>query len=245
MKVKAVFFDLDKTLWTFKDEDGRKKINTSQGQKLIEILRENGVEVKWDARFIGSVFGNGIWAAERAEYYSTAIPPKYGQVLRKIVHFWVSPDVELDWDDVYQALYVDESPLKVVYSDVVPVLTDLRDSGIKTGLISNRTMGGSRFMEDISKSPLSGLFNTIVVSCDVGYMKPHQEIFSIAMKKLDVEPESSIMVGDLLRADVIGAQRAGMTAVWLNREGQPNDYPSVKPDFEISDLNQLHDIVLR
>jgi HAD superfamily hydrolase (TIGR01509 family) len=245
MEMKAIFFDLDKTLWTFKEEDGRKKINRAQGQKLIEILRKNGFDVRWDTNFMGSVFGNGIWAAERAEYYSTAIPPRYGDVLRKIVHFWVSPDIELDWNEVYRSLYVDESPLKVVYPDVVPVLTALRDSGIRIGLISNRTMGGRRFVEDIGRSPLSGLFDVMVVSCDVGYMKPHREIFNIAMRDLDVGPESSMMVGDLLRADVIGAQRAGMKAVWINREGQPNDYPSVNPDFEITDLNHLLDIVLR
>ncbi len=245
MRYKAVFFDLDKTLWTFKDADGRRQIYRKQGQKLIEILIGHGVEVKWDANFMGSVVGNGIWAAERAEYYSTAIPPDYGAILRRIVEFWVGEmPTDLDWDKIYASLYVDEAPMKSIYPDVLPSLQKLKDADVKLAIVSNRTMGGEAFTRDFGSTPLAPFFDEIVVSCDVGFMKPHTEIFRIAMRRLGVAADEAAMVGDLLRADVIGAQNAGITGIWINRDRQPNEYPSVKPDFEITDFHELTEIVL-
>ncbi len=244
MKLRAIFFDLDKTLWTFSDPDGRQKIYALQGQKLVEILEKHGVSVRWDPVFMGSVVGNGIWSAERAEYYSTAIPPRYGEILRKIVEFWNGEAPNVDWNEVYRALYVEEAPLKTVYPDVLPALARLKETGIKLGVISNRTMGGEPFLKEWRNTELAEYFDDIVVSCDVGYMKPHPEIFRIAMRRLEAKPEESMMVGDLLRADVIGAKWAGLTAVWINREGQENNYPSVKPDFEIKDFGELLRIVM-
>ncbi len=243
MKLQAVFFDLDKTLWTFTDQDGRKKIYAAQGQKLLKMLEEHGVKSPWDAAFIGSVVGNGIWAAERTEYYSTGIPPDYSAVLEKILTFWFDDLPALDYDELYRGLYVREAPFKSIYPDVLPALEKLKEMGLKMGVISNRTMGGRPFLEEWAETPLANYIDDIIISCDVGYMKPHPEIFRIAMEKIGVEPGRSMMVGDLLRADVIGARWAGMTSVWINRDGQPNEYPSVRPDYEIKNFDELIEIV--
>ncbi|GJM69302.1 hypothetical protein HMSSN036_15180 [Paenibacillus macerans] len=52
------------------------------------------------------------------------------------------------------------------------------------------------------------------------------------------------MVGDKLTTDIKGSLSVGMTAVWINRDGkQPSD--EIKPDYEISHLSELHDIIAR
>ena len=47
------------------------------------------------------------------------------------------------------------------------------------------------------------------------------------------------MVGDSLTRDILGAQRAGLKGVWLNRSGS-DPASQVKPDVQIANLIQLH-----
>jgi len=48
----------------------------------------------------------------------------------------------------------------------------------------------------------------------------------------------AVMIGDRLATDVLGAQQAGMRAVWVNRSGKSGD-PEIVPDWEISTLDEL------
>ncbi|MHB8377167.1 MAG: HAD family hydrolase, partial [Dehalococcoidia bacterium] len=53
-----------------------------------------------------------------------------------------------------------------------------------------------------------------VVSCDLGYMKPHPRIFEHVFTAMGIDARETAMVGDSLKADVQGAQALGMTGVW-------------------------------
>ena len=50
----------------------------------------------------------------------------------------------------------------------------------------------------------------------------------------------AVMVGDSLTRDILGAQRAGLKGIWLNRSGRDLD-DQVTPDFQITNLEQLHE----
>ena len=65
-------------------------------------------------------------------------------------------------------------------------------------------------------------------------------MFQAACRALDLPAAAIAHVGDDPLMDVVGARRAGLFAVWLNREGRafPHDE---KPDLEIRDLNELCD----
>ena len=64
---------------------------------------------------------------------------------------------------------------------------------------------------------LTPLFDTIVGSLAVGYEKPHKRIFEIALERLALAPEDVIHVGDMYVSDVVGARRAGIRPVLLDR----------------------------
>ncbi len=53
----------------------------------------------------------------------------------------------------------------------------------------------------------------------MGVAKPDARIFEVACSEFGVRPEQAVYVGDRLRTDAIGAARAGLTGVWLNRRG--------------------------
>jgi putative hydrolase of the HAD superfamily len=86
-----------------------------------------------------------------------------------------------------------------------------RDSGIRTGLISN-SWGRTIYDEGL----IASLFDAVVISGDVGLYKPQPEIFRLACERLGVEPADAVFVDDL-RENVAGAEALGMAAV-LHRD---------------------------
>ena len=60
-------------------------------------------------------------------------------------------------------------------------------------------------------------FEVIVVSADVGWRKPHPEIFRETLRRMGIGPDQAIFVGDTPEADVLGPQGVGMDVIWIER----------------------------
>ena len=71
---------------------------------------------------------------------------------------------------------------------------------------------------------LAGHVDVLVVSEEAGVSKPDPAIFRIALDALHVGADEAVMVGDSWAADILGAQAAGIRAVWFNPARLP------KPD---------------
>ena len=81
-------------------------------------------------------------------------------------------------------------------------------------------------------------FDDIVVSGAFGIGKPDASIFEFALSKTRSAKVETLMVGDNLLTDILGAKRAGIKSVWLNRENKAA-HASIFPDFEIHHLQEL------
>ena len=90
---------------------------------------------------------------------------------------------------------------------------------------------------------VAGLFETVVVSDAVGWRKPAPPIFEAALHRLRVSAAEALFVGDRADIDVLGAQRIGMHAVWLNRDRDGLPSGVAPPEFEIRDLVELRGIL--
>jgi len=133
---------------------------------------------------------------------------------------------------------------------VPPLLAKLREK-YKLGLVSNFAYP-SGFWSTLHRFELTRFFDTIVVSGELGFRKPHQKIFEEALKKLDVKATETIFVGDSLKADIYGAKRLGMKTVFVENVGlRKNPYAiageldpfSVEPDVAIPSLQGLPKII--
>lgn len=92
------------------------------------------------------------------------------------------------------------------------LLGELRQRGLKLGVITN---GQSiRQRRKLTALGLEGCFDTILVSGEEGVRKPDAEIFRRALARCAVAANEAVFVGDHPVADVEGAHRAGMLAVW-------------------------------
>jgi putative hydrolase of the HAD superfamily len=90
---------------------------------------------------------------------------------------------------------------------MVDAVREIRAAGLLTGLVSN-----SWSTAHYDRKLLAELFDTAVISAEVGLHKPQPEIYRLAAERLDVEPSGCIFVDDL-RENCEGAEAVGMTAV--------------------------------
>jgi putative hydrolase of the HAD superfamily len=106
------------------------------------------------------------------------------------------------------------------YPDARPLLEDLVDRKFKLGVISNATDLARKVLVNLD---LKKYFDSIVISAEVGVQKPNQKIFHIATKELKASPNRAIYIGDRLAVDVMGAKRAGLNAILVDRSGAYKD----------------------
>ncbi|UCG30019.1 MAG: HAD family hydrolase [candidate division WOR-3 bacterium] len=109
------------------------------------------------------------------------------------------------------------------------------------GLISNADVNEILGWRD---SPLSRFFDSVVFSCDVGFVKPEKEIYMKCLDELGVLPGETLYVGDGGSNELKGAKEIGMTTVmtihvikhfWPERIAKAREYA----DFEIDGLKEL------
>jgi len=134
-----------------------------------------------------------------------------------------------------------------VSSDVPSLLIRLRDQ-YRLGLVSNYPC--SRAIEgSLKKTGLREFFEVVVVSGDLGYVKPHAKPFETMLDHLKLHPEECLFVGDNWLADVQGAKRMGMPAILISQytpyeEFKPSDGDH-QPDATINHLSELEALLLR
>ena len=98
-------------------------------------------------------------------------------------------------------------------------------------------------LDILERAGVTHLFDTIVVSDEVGWRKPKRDIFDVALTRLGVRAEESLFVGDRADMDVLGAQQIGMDTAWINRDGEPLPSGISPPTYEIRDLGELAGIL--
>lgn len=95
-----------------------------------------------------------------------------------------------------------------------PTLESLKkmNPGLKVGLISNAARSKVTYHRMLQSFGIAKYFDTMTISCEVGFLKPRREIFEVTLDALSVEPAETLHIGDSFRADVVGATSIGMNA---------------------------------
>jgi putative hydrolase of the HAD superfamily len=96
--------------------------------------------------------------------------------------------------------------------EAVPVLLALRRRGIPTVVVSDCWYELPGFFPDL---PIAPLLDGWVFSIDVGHCKPHPAMYLEACRKLHVDPDECLYIGDGGSRELSGASAVGMTTVRL------------------------------
>lgn len=224
--IKAVSFDVDGTLWDFEEvmrrslhyvlKELRKFDLTAAGmldvEKMIEIRDKVANELKGKVTNLEKV---------RLEAFR--------QTLREVGR----PNNALA-SHLNQVFFKHRFEDAKLFDDVLSTLKALR-AKYTIGIVSN----GTGYPH---QSGLENIFQFLVFSQDCDIEKPDPRIFQIAMKKAECSSKQLLHVGDSLQDDVMGALKAGIRCVWLNRKQEKNNL-NLKIDYEISSLLKLLEIL--
>ncbi len=85
----------------------------------------------------------------------------------------------------------------------------------------------------LARSSIRRWLDSVVISQEVGVAKPDPRIFEIALDGLN--PREALMIGDGVRSDVAGANRAGVDVCWYNLKGVALP-EGLRAEYEIREL---------
>jgi len=102
-----------------------------------------------------------------------------------------------------------------LYPSTRETLVALRQRGIRLGLLSNATYFGRWFTRHCG---LEDLYDTIVISSEVGLVKPDPRIYHLICQRLGVQPVECVYIGDGADNELVGARSVGMTTVLIHHD---------------------------
>ncbi len=240
-KIDSVLFDLGDTLVYFDGDYGEASAQSDRemqawmedaGYRLPEGFAElfNGrvraFLAKSDTDFIEIT----------AEYFLRSLLAEAG--------YATVPDA-----DVRAALdikFAATQPFWKLEEDTLPVLERLKVAGYRLGLVSNSA--DKKNVEIILKRlGLEGYFDVVLISAEAGVRKPNPKIFHMALDAMHTSPDRTVMVGDTLGADILGAKSAGIKAIYLTRRAKRPDNraheDTIQPDAVIGKLSDVMEIL--
>lgn len=187
--IEAVTFDVGGTL-----------INPwpSVGDVYVEVAAEFGVTAS--PEFINWNFKDAWKSRHNFDYTQES----WFDIVRQSFGMYGAELPEEFFPAVYERFA--QPDVWIVYGDVVRTLEDLAASELKLGIISN---WDDRLIPLLERLGLKKYFDTIIVSCNVGFTKPSPVIFEQAVRWLKVRPENLLHVGDSPKEDIEGAKAAG------------------------------------
>ena len=146
-----------------------------------------------------------------------------------------APTVALRIADTYSARR-DEG--LEVFAEAIDTIAWLRASGCRLALLTNGNGDAQR--EKIARFDLARWFEHILIEGEMGYGKPDERVYRLALDRLGVTAADTWMVGDNLEWDVAAPQRLGIYGIWIDHrgEGVPADQ-SARPDRMIRTLAEL------
>jgi len=139
-----------------------------------------------------------------------------------------------------------EHEVGTIPQEYASVLRRLRKTH-RLGIVSDIWSHSERFYQELDRAGIRGLFEAIVFSSDIGFIKPSRKIFQKALDTFGVDVPRVVYIGDSLRRDVAGAKSLGMAAIWIQRDhlsecsqrARAQTDISVKPDLAVSDLRDV------
>ena len=118
-------------------------------------------------------------------------------------------------------------------------IRSLRQKGYFLGIASNMTLDWQ--MRKLDKIGLLPCFHRIVSSEEAGIEKPHRGFFDLCLRYAGCRPQECLMVGDSLELDILGAENAGMRALWYASPEKLSAHPGFSHYSQLEDRIALLD----
>ncbi|MDW5287782.1 YjjG family noncanonical pyrimidine nucleotidase [Formosa sp. PL04] len=202
-KIKDVFFDLDHTLWDFEKNSSltfQKIFEVNALETDLNVFLEAYVPINfayWKRFTMGEVDKETLRFGRLNDTFNQLQIPVKADLVHKLS------------DDYLSYL----SSFNHLFDDTISVLNYLQPK-YNLHIITNG-------FEEVQASKLIGskinqYFKTVTNSEQAGVKKPDPNIFYYALEQANANVETSIMIGDNLEADILGALNVGFQAIYFN-----------------------------
>lgn len=220
--IRAIVFDLDNTLTDFM------RMKESAIQAAMDGMIDAGFKIaREDLR--GRI--DAIYREKGLEFqqvFDELLAAELGQIDPKILA-----------SGIVAYRRARESTL-VLYPHVQMTLLELTKRGIRLGVVSDAPR--MQVWMRLCALSLQHVFDAVVTFDDTRERKPSAAPFREVLKRLEVAPEHSLMVGDWAERDVVGGKSLGMKTVFA-RYGDTFDTGESGADYDVDDIWQLVGIV--
>ena len=128
---------------------------------------------------------------------------------------------------------------------MLTILDQLSSAGFRLGLLSNAG-DEANVQRLIDKVGIRAYFDPILISAALGIRKPDPRPLQMILEHWGLPASEVVMVGDLLEADILGAQRAGMHHIWLCENRDPESstqLEEIQPEAIARDLAEVPIII--
>jgi putative hydrolase of the HAD superfamily len=197
--IRAVFFDLDGTLW---DRD-------KAFRQLVEAQHQTFSQLAAVHRL--------AYVNRMVELDDHGLGDKRAVYARVVSELGLEPDLATL---LYDNFLTEYGSFFEPFPEVLATLRWLRDRKVKLGIITNGTIAMQE--PKIEGLGLTPLMDAVLISERERVRKPDRAIFERGLSRLGVDSAASWFVGDHPDTDIRGASEAGLTAVWRRSWGQAN-----------------------
>lgn len=223
MKYTTVFFDLDDTLWD--------TINNGR-ETLEDIYNDYGINRYYptfaDFYTVYSPNTDMLWSMySRGEIDKSTLMRE-----RFLFPFRLFDEVTEELSSKMNKDFLDRVRFKKRTVDGAIALLDYLKRKYKLHIISN---GFSEVQyTKMDSAGLTSYFDKVILSDAVGINKPHPGIFNFALNEVGANADQTIMIGDNLQTDIVGAKNSGIDQIWFNPKGK--DANDVEPTCIVGSL---------
>jgi len=225
-----LFFDLDHTIWDF-EANAKDALKESY---LHHELALRGIE-PFDSFYDKYTFHNKrLW-----DRYTKGLIIQRELKWKRM--FLTLLDFKIGNEPLARSLsqdFLDRLPIRTkVFPYTFEILNYLKKKNYRLHLITN---GFNRIQEQkLVNAGLQDYFEAMITSEQSGCLKPNAGIFEYAMDVTGATPDTSIMIGDNLVADIQGAANFGMDSVFTNHIEDNSEHLAT---YEVRHLKELEDI---
>ncbi|ULQ52297.1 YjjG family noncanonical pyrimidine nucleotidase [Flavihumibacter fluvii] len=229
-KYRHLFFDLDHTLWDFE---------TNARQTLEQLyaslsLADRGITSFEDFYKQYIIHNDKLWDRYRNGFIKVD-ELRWKRMWHTLIDFKIGDDkLARQMSDEFLSLLPTR---KALFPYTLELLRYLTNKGYHLHLITNGFEETQH--SKLKYAGIDGFFGKVITSEGSSSLKPHREIFDYALNATGAIAESSIMIGDNIEVDIIGAKNAGLDQVYVNHI---NEVPNIEPTFTVYSLKELEGI---
>ncbi len=212
-KPKAILFDLGDTIIQYSD------FNPSRGNKeLLKYCKHANSDLENEIDSLGIELSKYI-NLKRDETNLEHSCQSFQRLLFSLIN------VELDLTPLEMELIFNKHAFtRRIMHGFIEFLDFLREKDIRIAILSNSSFSGKALEVEIHELSIPHNFEFIVSTSEYCLRKPDPRIFKVCLNKLNLEKDEVWYVGNKLEYDILGANNAGMKAIWLNMLNEENVY---------------------